>query len=202
MEIFCYVFLPPVARWIFITLAVLLLLVFLAGCKTMKLSLIRLFVISNLFMKIPVFIVTYYIIFTLKSYDQPTHFPPDSCYQCWLYRQPVGLLSAAFIMTFACPVFDGISTACLTKLELLAQGVTTVVIAERDCHHPHPVVVTTPQHVVYTTPASTQVVYPSTAVYQAPGYPVAQPYAYQQAPQPQASAPVPAVPQAPPEYKP
>ncbi|VDO20648.1 unnamed protein product [Haemonchus placei] len=77
-------------------------------------------------------------------------------------------------------------------------------VGRQHCHRQHPVVIEAPRHVIYTTPASTGVVYTGTTVYQTPAYPAAQPSVYLQAQYPTAQATAPAVttPQAPPEYKP
>nr|CDJ84497.1 unnamed protein product [Haemonchus contortus] len=204
MEIFCFVLLPSVPRWILIPLASLMLLLLIAGCATLRAPIIITFMIFNMLLKIPIFVVIYFTTYTLVSYDYPNEPPHGNCYQCWLYRQSVGFLWAGLIMSFACVISDGFLTTGLRKLRLLGRGVTTVVVGRQHCHRQHPVVIEAPRQVIYTTPASTGVVYTTTPVYQTPAYPAAQPSVYLQAQYPTAQATAPAVttPQAPPEYKP
>ncbi|KAK6754297.1 hypothetical protein RB195_013349 [Necator americanus] len=172
----------------------------------------------QMLLKIPVFVVIYYVTYTLCSYDG---YNDCSSYQCDLYDLSTGFLISGLIAAFLCAILDGILTAALRKLRLLISGVSSVMFARENCHHPRTVVVTAPQQFIYTTPPA-NVAYPVANINTMPVYHGQQPqFAYQQAqiPQPQPylnpSAPLPypnppgpqlypnpSAPQPPPEYKP
>ncbi|KAK5969302.1 hypothetical protein GCK32_010078, partial [Trichostrongylus colubriformis] len=202
--IFCFLLLPAVPRWILISLALLVLLVLIAGCRTLKPSLIITFLICNMLLNIPIFVVIYFTTFTLASYDlRDDHIFAD-CYQCWLYRQSTGFLWAGLIISFLSLIFDGVLTAGVRKLRLLSHGVTTVAVGHEQCHHHRPIIIEAPSRVVYATPAPTGVVMPGTNVYRAPVYPAGNPYIHEQVQHPEAQADPqpPYAPQLPPPYKP
>lgn len=213
MEIFCLMMLPLVAGLILSGIAILVLLILIAGAVKLRSPLVMLFMICNVLMNIPVIVVIYYSTYTLVAYNSIDgaycrKFNYDN-YQCWLYRQSTGLLWAALVMSFVSLSFDAALMAAAKRLRCLCLGVTSVSVARRDHHHAHAVVVTGgQQQVIYTTGATT---YPGTAVYQPAMYQPAQPYAYQQTPYPQVQPqyqPQPNAPQnlstseGPPDYKP
>ncbi|KIH68199.1 hypothetical protein ANCDUO_01465 [Ancylostoma duodenale] len=116
----------------------------------------------------------------------------------------LGYLWFGLIISFICCIADGILGAALRKLRLLSKGVSAVMVARENCHIPRPVVVPTPQRVIYTTTPAANVAYPAANVYVTPTYPPpAQPYVYQPSSTTQPQLPPdPSAPQPPPEYKP
>ncbi|CAJ0602773.1 unnamed protein product [Cylicocyclus nassatus] len=213
MEIYTYIFLPIIPGLILCGIATFLFFVLLVACVKMLPSLLVVFMILNMLMKIPILVVVYFITYTLASYGGYYLFCND--YQCSLYHLSTGLLWSGLIVAFISCILDGVLTAGVRKLRLLSQGVRSVMLAQETHHHCHPrtvVVASAPQPIVYTTTAagagySAAVVYSNSAppgqqyVYSAQHYSGAQPYPNLQAPTiPQSVNP--SAPQTPSEYKP
>ncbi|WKY10946.1 hypothetical protein Q1695_002920 [Nippostrongylus brasiliensis] len=220
MEIFCLLFLPVVPAWILVGLSLVALLLLIIGAMKLMAALLIVYMILNILIRIPIFVVIYYISYTLAGYDSGNYlcsgfplFRNDNDYQCSLYEMSEGLLWAGLVICFVVCIFEGLLLAGLRKLRCLCMGITTVSYARRDCH-PRAVVVTSPQQVVYTTTAPAATVYqpypsnmtaqPAPAQYGYPPGPSAyqpQPgYAYQPPQNPNAP-PNPSVVLPPPEYK-
>ncbi|VDP02327.1 unnamed protein product [Heligmosomoides polygyrus] len=208
MEIVCYLLLPTVPRWIFVASAVVSLLVLIAGVTTLQPTLLAIFIVLNLLLEIPVFVVIYFTTFTLCSYsgsslETSTCQSLTSNYQCWLYKLPIGLLWTGLIFSFLTIIVDGVLTTAVRKVRLLAQGVTTIIPAPRDCcHYPRPPVVVEVPQLVYTTTAN--VTYPISAISYSPERPSSPSHDAQSNDQYRQHqvAPIPPYLLAPPEYKP
>ncbi|WKY10949.1 hypothetical protein Q1695_002922 [Nippostrongylus brasiliensis] len=194
MEIVCYALLPTVPRWIFIVSAVVLLVVLFAATFTMSSSLMALFLICNLLLEIPIFVVIYFATFTLCTYTDDLRYCElvESNYQCWLYTQPEGFLWTALILSFITVIVDGFLTSAIRKLRLLSKGVTSIYMGHPTCSGRR-VVIEAPQQIVYATNIPT---YP----HQTPGYGV--PQQSQPKPPEYSQSPYTMPNQAPPVYKP
>ncbi|KAK6754286.1 hypothetical protein RB195_013343 [Necator americanus] len=171
----------------------------------------------QMILKIPVLIVTIYVASSIYSYKGR-----NNCgdYQCSLRDLPFGFLLSGLIAALLCAIIDGILTAALRRFRLLLSGVSSVMLAREDRHHPRTVVATAPQQFVYTTSSANVEYIPANDktipvdptqqprfAYHETEIPQPQPYLNPSAPPPypNPSAPqlysYPSAPQPPPEYK-
>ncbi|KAK6754287.1 hypothetical protein RB195_013343 [Necator americanus] len=217
LEIYCFIFLPLIPGISLICVAAIVYIVLILTIVKMLRALLILFMIFNMILKIPVLIVTIYVASSIYSYKGR-----NNCgdYQCSLRDLPFGFLLSGLIAALLCAIIDGILTAALRRFRLLLSGVSSVMLAREDRHHPRTVVATAPQQFVYTTSSANVEYIPANDktipvdptqqprfAYHETEIPQPQPYLNPSAPPPypNPSAPqlysYPSAPQPPPEYK-